>query len=374
MKLSDKEVKRANIISKYTSGIITLKMASSILNISERQVSRLSMGFIKSGINYFVHGNTGRSPSNKTPLEVEQEILKYYRINCHMIPSVPYFKEKLIEDKVIEEVPSMSTLRRILKDSGLGRSYGRKKTKQYKKRESSHREGSLLQLDGSYHKWFGNKESCVISVVDDATSKIVAAKFCQSETTMDCFDLLNEIIEEKGKPEIIFTDRAGVYSSRKREGFSSVEKALYELDIVPLFAYSPQSKGKVERHFRTLQEWLVADLAWRNIRTIEEANKYLKEVFIDKYNNRFGKQPLCLESAYRKNNQELHEILCKNDYRVIGNGDSFSYNNNQYIVKGNWNNLKKRKVQIKQYMDGNKKYFVDGIQVEVEVLKLRKSV
>lgn len=373
MKFTLHESKRIEILSKHIAGLISAQDAATVLGIKERQFRRLKKAFLEVGHQAVVHGNKGKVPANKTPIELENNIISFYKRNSKKIPSIPYLHQKLIESPDFDIVPSQSVLRRILVSHNLCRTYSKRARRPSKKRDSYEREGIMVQMDGSYHKWFGHSKSCLICIIDDATSKILAAKFCKHETTFDCMDVIQDVLDTYGRFEILYTDKAGIYSSYKREGYSHVENAMTELDILSLTASTPQAKGRIERLFRTLQLNLVADLAWANIDSMEEANKYINEIYIPKHNKKFAVQPVNPVSAFRPlDHKNIDEVLCKREMRKIAHGEIFSFNANKYVISGNMSHsLKGYMVEIRIYRDHTKKFFVKGKQVQVHRLRPR---
>jgi hypothetical protein len=147
-------------------------------------------------------------------------------------------------------------------------------------------EGLMLQMDGSHHRWFGGRQSCLIAAIDDATSEIPAAGFFPSETTWACFAVLRRIVETRGVPEILYVDGAGWSGGgAKRQHFSQFVRACGELGIRVIHARSPQAKGRIERAFRTLQDRLCGELELAGVRSLAAANRYLDEVFLSRYWN-----------------------------------------------------------------------------------------
>lgn len=142
--------------------------------------------------------------------------------------------------------------------------------------------GLLLQMNGSYHCWFGNEKSCLIAIIDDATSEI-HAEFFKSETTQGCLKVMREYIEQKGLFKALYVDKAGIFGGSKRCNFSQMQRACEELGIKIIFANSLQGKGRIERSFDTFQDRLIPELRLHNISDMQSANCYLQEVFIPEY-------------------------------------------------------------------------------------------
>jgi len=158
----------------------------------------------------------------------------------------------------------------------------RRRVKARKRRERLKSPGLLLQMDGSPHRWFGDQTSCLIAIIDDATSEI-HAEFFKSKTTADCLKVLRNYIEKKGLFKVLYVDRAGIFGGPKRCNFSQVQRACNELGIEIIFANSPQGKGRIERSFDTFQDRLVPELRLNHIKDMASANRYLQDIFIPQF-------------------------------------------------------------------------------------------
>jgi len=158
----------------------------------------------------------------------------------------------------------------------------RRRSQIRKHRETMEAPGLLLQMDGSTHRWFGDKKSCLIALIDDATSE-VHAEFFEAETTLGCLKVLRDYIARKGLFKTLYVDKAGIFGGPKRCNFSQVKRACEELGIEIIFANSAQGKGRIERSFDTFQDRLVPELRLKRIKRMDTANHYLQESFIPEF-------------------------------------------------------------------------------------------
>jgi len=158
----------------------------------------------------------------------------------------------------------------------------RRRSQVRKRRKRMESPGLLLQMDGSTHRWFGDKKTCLIALIDDATSE-VHAEFFDAETTLGCLKVLRDFIKRKGLFKTLYVDRAGIFGGPKRCNFSQVKRAGEELGIEIIFANSAQGKGRIERSFDTFQDRLVPELRLKRIKRMSTANKYLQECFIPEF-------------------------------------------------------------------------------------------
>lgn len=194
----------------------------------------------------------------------------------------------------------------------------RKKRPHRKKRERRNGFGELLQFDGSHHDWFEGRgaECCLLVSVDDSTGKIYL-HFAPSENTADTMITMWEYINKYGIPRSLYTDRFGIYYAEDK--LTDFARAMKELNVQMIYAKSPQAKGRVENRNNTLQDRLVKALRQRNISTIAEANKYIKEEFIDEFNDKFAVNPEAVDVHQSAEGIRLEDIFCYKTTRQVRN-------------------------------------------------------
>ncbi len=210
-----------------------------------------------------------------------------------------------------------TTLRRILVNAGLNSPRRRRQPKHWVRRQRRPREGILIQLDGSHHRWLGEDgpQFALLFAVDDATGTVVNALFCDQEDSRSYFLLLQGLIQRRGIPLALYTDRHPVFKHRSEYQPAGTAtqfgRAMDELGIQLIFALSPQAKGGEERTAGTFQDRLLTELRLAGAATIEEARAVLKQ-FLPRYNRRFRVPPQCSEPAFRPVGPELSlgQILC----------------------------------------------------------------
>lgn len=226
-----------------------------------------------------MHQNIGKPPSNKTCDDVKHAVQKlikekYFDVNLTHLA-------ELLQDNESIRV-KRETLRSWAHQIHHVKRAKRRRSRVRKRRERMESPGLLLQMDGSTHRWFGNQKSCLIAIIDDATSEI-HAQFFESKTTLGCLKVLRDYISRKGLFKALYVDRAGIFGGPKRCNFSQVKRACSELGIQIIFANSPQGKGRIERSFDTFQDRLVPELRLRDIQDMDSANRYLLEEFIPSF-------------------------------------------------------------------------------------------
>lgn len=338
-----KEQKRYEVIKDSLKGLMKVKEASIMLGISIRQVYRLRKRVREEGIKGVVHKLRGRPSSKRINKEIQDEIKKLYKDKYYGF-NISHFTEYLKEEGI--EI-SREYVRRLLREEKIYPKKPKKQPKHRLRRESVPSEGLLSQLDTSEHRWLTNldKNIYLILLIDDATNKIQNGKFVLSDTTIENMKVLEEFFRKKGLPCAIYLDKDSKFKTTRHEGIhynlkgepypdTQIKRALSELDITLIYANSPQAKGRIERDFQTLQDRLINELKLNNITTIAEANHYLKEEFIPKWNQKFARQPRIEESAYRRIPKDLNLslILCIKEQRTVYPDNTISYKGIKYQI------------------------------------------
>lgn len=235
--------------------------------------------------------------------------------------------------------------------------------------------GMMVQFDGSHHRWFNNEETCLLAGIDDATNEVFA-RFYPGETTFACMDILKQMITEKGCFKTLYVDKAGVYGGVKREGFSQVQRALGELDIHTLFAHSPQAKGRIERLFNTLQDRLIPEMRMAKIKSIDQANQYLKDVFLPSHNAKFMVLPRNMQSLYRQIHPSwnLDDVFCIKEFRVVGKDHTISLNGERHMIAEKLEfSLANQRIEIRTYLDRPWSCYFAGKHIKiVKIDKVKK--
>ncbi|MEM7018095.1 MAG: ISNCY family transposase [Pseudomonadota bacterium] len=338
-----------DVIGKVAQGKLSSVEAAKLLNKSRRTIERYLHRYRTVGVQFVVHGNTGRSPANKLPgrLKVQVQSLikeRYYDVNLQHLADLLATNESI---QVKRE-----TLRTWAHEIHNVKRARRRRTRVRKRRDRMVSAGLLLQMDGSTHRWFGNKKSCLVALIDDATSEI-HAEFFQSETTAACLKVLRDYIEKHGVFKALYVDKAGIFGGPKRCNFSQVQRACEELGIEIIFAKSPQGKGRIERSFDTFQDRLIPELRLQNISDMESANRYLQEVFIPQYwQKRLIVNAKNTDSEFTPlpKHLNLDDICVQKDYRKIRLDHTFSYGNKFYLIESSLkHSIAKQKIELRKH-------------------------
>ncbi len=187
----------------------------------------------------------------------------------------------------------------------------------------------MLHQDGSTHQWVPGQWWDLIVTMDDATSELYSAFFVEEEGTMSTFTALHEVIAAKGLFCALYADRAGHYwhtpeaaGKVDKDNPTQVGRALAQLGIELIAAYSPEARGRSERMFGTLQKRLPQELRLARITTMEDANRFLRETFFPEHNRRFAIAPEAPGSAFVPFAGNLADILCVQEDRSVNNDNT----------------------------------------------------
>lgn len=378
--MTEKELLRHGIIKSLIDGAINGTDAAKQLSLSIRQTKRLKAKVIKNGARGLIHGNRGRESNrcfDDTIIEKAKKHLKekYYDFG-------PTFaSEKLSEDHKIKI--NKETIRDIMTEMGLWHPRPRKQPKQkhfWRPRKDNY--GELEQFDGSYHKWFGEDETCLLLSVDDATGKITHGQFGYNESVMAVFDFWWGYLEHNGLPISIYLDKFSTYkinhknASDNEDLITQFQRATRHVGVKLIFAHSPEAKGRIERMFETLQDRLVKELRLAGITTINEANKFLQE-YIPIFNAKFAVVPARRANLHKtlsqKTKEQLPRIFSIQNKRQVNNDYTVMFKNNFYQLNDTQPTTvyKKDAVIVEEHMNGNLKINLHGYYLNY--LKLPKK-
>ena len=372
MTTKSKRQLKVDIIENVLAGKMSILDAQKFLGNSVSSIYRYIKEYEKLGVQFAIHKNTGRQPSNKTASEIREQVQilikeKYYDLN------LTHLREKLEANDGI--CINRETLRKWAHEKNMVKRAKKGKAKPKKRRERMLSPGLLLQMDGSSEIWFGRNKSCLMAIIDDANSE-VHAEFFESETSLACMALLKEVILHKGIFKAIYVDRAGLYGGSKRVDFSQVKRACEELDIHIIFANSPEGKGRIERLFNTFQDRLIPELRLEGINEMTSANKYLKEVFLPHYwNKRCTVESICANSEYKPLNPQINidEILVCKEYRQVKRDHTFSLFSQLYVIESEIrSSIYKQKIEIRLYSKKHFKAFFAGRELKVSKVTEQK--
>ena len=328
--MSKKEINQISIFEKLVRKEIHQEAAAKILGMTSRQVRNKLRKYRRHGTKSLVHGNRGR-PSKVRWDEREKEItIDLLKVEWKGFG--PTFASEQLKERFGIKI-SKETLRKEMNRQGLWEAKKRK-VKHRCQRDRKPYEGQMVQLDGSTHVWLelaGIKKHTLLVFIDDATSKILWLEFAKSESLKSLMRSSKNYFMAHGRPNSFYVDHGSVFSvnlnNQEKTKFTQFERAMKELNIEMIHAYSPQAKGRVERVNRTLQDRLIKELKMAGIKTIEEANEFAQNFYIPRHNAKFAVKPQKKDNVHKPINEYyLDEILCLKNERILQNNFVISYN------------------------------------------------
>ena len=367
------ELEKYEVIKELVDHNGNKNRAAKKLGVSRRQIDRLIIKYKENGKAGFVHGNRNRKPINALNKTISESIILLYR-NKYQEWNFHHFKEFLKKDENIDE--SYDFIYKTLTKEGILSPKARKKTKRKHMKqqlinekkinlamnekqietiinhevalEDSHPRGEkpkyfgeLIEQDGSIHVWFGGIKTCLHLAIDKATSTIVGAYFDKQETLNGYYHVLYQILINYGIPYKFFTDNRTVFNYMSL----NPDKRTSEKDVLTQYGYAckqlgieletssvSQAKGLIERTNGTFQGRLVNELKLYGITTIEEANKYLLEVFVPNFNKTFAMDYSKFGTVFEESPSEekINYTLAILTPRKIDNGNSIKYQGKYY--------------------------------------------
>ena len=278
VRMSERDVRRIEILTEVLSGRRTVGSAAIVLAISPRQVHRLLIRFRDDGGGALIHKGRGQASNHRLNPGVREYALELVR--TRYADFGPTLAIEVLLDKHAIKV-GRETLRTWMVEEGLWLSRKQRRSfHQPRLRRESY--GELVQIDGSDHRWFEDRgERCTLLVfIDDATSKLMQLRFVPSETTDSYFEALQGYLHAHGCPIAFYSDKHTVFrvnlpGAKGGSGMTQFGRALAELNIEILCANSSQAKGRVERANRTLQDRLVKKLRLENVCNMDAGNAFL---------------------------------------------------------------------------------------------------
>ena len=368
-KLSNKEL-YSEIIKKVVSKELTQKEAALQLGISDRQVRRLIVKYKNIGEEAFVHKSAGKPSHNKKiPDDISTEIVDDYLTDFSDFGFTHFYEEQgykygisfsamvtiFTNEEIISPYAQHRTvklynenMKNAIRDNTITKEkkdlFEQRKQEEFEKhiRKSTlhYSFGQEVQMDAAFWIWFGDIETALHLAVDKATKKVLSGWFDYEETTKAYLIVLKIMVVNFGIPERVKTDKRNSFSINNAKSHKSklnvtqFGRVCEDLEIDLSCSSNPLFKPNAERENGTFKRRLKAELRHEGITTIEEANKYLNEVFIPKINKRFSYDIDPKKNSMRENtytDSQLNFIISIRDERTIDNASSIKYLNNYYL-------------------------------------------
>jgi transposase len=319
---TERMMKLHDVLLKAMAKKITWWEAAEIIGVTDRTMRRWRERLETGGYSGLVDRRKAKPSDKRVPVAKVEEVLRLYREEYFDL-NMRHFHEKLKEKHAIEL--SYTFVQKALQGAGLV-ARGRKRRKHRRRRERRPLPGMLLHIDGSKHRWFSDERwHDLIVILDDATSEIYYAQLVEEESTRTVMAGLRAVIEAQGLFCALYSDRGSHFFVTPKAGekvdkhrLTQVGRAMKELGVQMIPAYSPQARGRSERSFGTWQGRLPQELRLAGISTVEAANAFLRERYIAEFNTKFAAPAREKGTAFRKTSRaDLTWIFTVQTERVV---------------------------------------------------------
>src|SRR5271157_1013852 len=356
----ERAMKVQEVILRAMAKKITWWQAAEIIGLSDRSMRRWRQRYEEQGYDGLLDRRWGKPSPKRVPLAQAEEVLRLYQEKYADL-NVRHFHGKLQEAHGIEL--SYTWVKQALQGAGLVKK-GRKRGVHRKRRARRPLPGMMLHLDGSRHRWLQDERWYdLIVILDDASSEIYYTQLVEEESTVTVMAGLRAVIEHKGLFCALYSDRGSHFWLTPKVGgkvdahrLTQVGRALRELGVQMIPAYSPQARGRSERSFGTWQGRLPQELRLHGITTVDEANRFLREEYIGEFNRRFQVAPAQRGSAFVTcpRSKDLDLIFALQFERTVNRDNTVSFQNLQLqLERVHWRGtLAGCSVMVHQHLDG----------------------
>jgi transposase len=348
-----------SLVGRWDRGEITQVEAAEMLGVSVRTFQRWSDRYEEAGLEGLADRRLGRASARRAPQEELERMLGLYR-DKYSDFTVKHFHEQLVRRHGY--VLGYTVTKLALHAAGLVRPAA-KRSAHRKKRPRRPLRGMMLHQDGSRHAWLeGQPALDLIVTMDDATSEVLSLFLVEEEGTASTLQGLREVVAEHGLFCALYTDRGSHYFETPKAGekvskthLTQVGRALKQLGIEHIAAYSPEARGRSERLFRTLQDRLPKELRLAGIATQEAANRWLEAHYMAEHNGLFAVAPEEEGTAFVADRAAAwRDILCVIEERVVGNDNTVAWGGRRLQLPPSRlrPHFVRAKVQVRSYPDG----------------------
>ena len=353
-------MKLHDVLLKAMAKKITWWDAAEIIGVTDRTMRRWRARLESDGYSGLVDRRKDKPSDKRVPLATVELVLRLYK-ETYFDLNIRHFHEKLWEKHKIEL--SYTWVQKALQGSGLVAKQ-RRRGKHRRRRERRPMPGMLVHIDGSKHQWFGDHRwHDLIVILDDATTEIYYAQLVEEESTRTVMAGLLEVIEGQGLFCALYSDRGSHFFLTPKAGekvdkhrLTQVGRAMKELGIQMIPAYSPQARGRSERSFGTWQGRLPQELRLAGITSVEGANRFLRDRYITEFNQKFSVAAAEKGSAFRRaTRSDLEWVFSVQTERVVGKDNTVAIGDRLWqIDKSQFRNtLAGSTVTIHEHLDGN---------------------
>ncbi len=351
-------MKLQDVLLKAMAKKLTWWEAAEIIGVSDRTMRRWRERLEEGGYAGLIDRRKGKPSERRVPLATVEQVLRLYQ-ETYFDLNIQHFHEKLREEHQIEL--SYTWVQKALQGAGLVTQRS-KRRKHRRRRERRPLPGMLLHIDGSKHQWFGDQRWYdLIVILDDANSEIYYAQLVEEESTLTVMAGLRAVIETKGVFCALYSDRGSHFFVKPKAGqkvdnqrLTQVGRALKELGVQMIPAYSPQARGRSERSFGTWQGRLPQELRLAGIGTAVGANEFLNQRYIAAFNEKFKTVAAEKGTAFRRTGRgDLDWIFTVQTERVVAKDNTVTVGERSWqLEKSRFrNSLAGCTVTVHQHLD-----------------------
>jgi DNA-binding Lrp family transcriptional regulator len=378
--MGQEELDRLNWLKRAKDGVITQRKAAEKMGVTDRWVRELLARMEKQGDGVVIHALRGKASNRRISEETQKRAMEYLKQPDWYDFGPTFASEQLAKRHDIQV--SKETVRGWMIEGGLWKSHSRKLKEAHPWRERRSGYGELTQWDTSDHDWLegrGEPVRHLVRLIDDATSRSWG-RFVQHDGTRENMGVLWEYIEKYGRMVDTYTDRDSMFTVARRpketeqqrreaDRLTQIGRALRELGIGWIAAYSPQAKGRVERSFETDQDRLIKYLRLAKVSTMKAANEFLEKEYWPEWNERFARPVTGIVDLHRPltAQQDLAASLSHVEHHVIDNGFTFRFAGRRYrILRQDVKvGMRRQRLRIELRLNGEIRARYEGQYVEI---------
>lgn len=382
--LSQRDRDRLAVLKQVRDGLITATRGAGLVGLTARQFRRLRRRWERTGDEAVIHRLRGQRSNRAKPPELRKRAMKRAKTAVFRDFGPTLLAEHLSRDAEIGPL-SGCTLRNWLIDDGLWKAKNRK-ARHRKARPRRAAVGELIQWDSSDHAWFEKRARgrfVLIQMHDDATNRLLMARFVPRDNGAVNRQIAIDYLRRYGRPVAFYVDKAGHFGQWTR-GVSEIaleerdpkptesiiRRALKAINVELILAHSPQAKGRVERNFGTSQDRLIKEMRVAGISSIEQGNRYLEDVYIPYWNERFAVEPAESRDVHRtlSNGVDLDALFAETLTRSVANDFTIRYKNQKWqIPKSQARGIRPRhKVTVELRIDGSVRFRFNQRYLDLE--------
>jgi len=387
--LSQREIDRTSVLRQVRDRVITAQHGAELVGLTPRHFRRLRRAWERDGDEAVAHGLRGQTSNHAKAPELRAWALEKARDPLLWDFAPTMLAEHLSAHPEAPAEVKVSTLRLWMMQDGLWEAKSRK-ARHRKARPRRTAFGELIQWDSSDHAWFEDRlpgRWILIKMCDDATNRLLMARFVARDNGPANRKIVIDYLRRHGRPVAFYTDKAGHFGQwtrpvskipkEEREAKrteSIIRTALAELNVALIQAHSPQAKGRIERNFGTSQDRLIKLMRLQGITTLEEANRYLEDVYIDYWNDRFAVEPAESRNAHKKlpKKANLEALFAKTVTRSVYNDFTIRYKNRLWqIPKSQARGIRPgHKITVEVHLDGSVYFRFNKRYLDLEVVQV----